>query len=278
MSDHSETVPGVPKETARSASAMFGRSNFYILVGEHLEAVLNDIELRNPSKREGIAKWSEARMALITFFQFIEGLTDIQATDALRNRIEWKFALHLSLVPPLLHARDLCGFRQRILLNSEEQYEFQKLIDRLVLSVPSLNQNFQNLRSPEVVSFVCSVNRLSQAQEAMQQVLESLAASFPEWLRKVALPHWYGRYNQATSRLDVAFLLGQQRFLVEEIGTDIHHLLTEIHQSALPEMSELPEVKLLDHIWSEQFQFLNKVFSSGTAVLSVQDCSACLFR
>ncbi len=278
MSDHSEVVPTVPKETARAAKTVFGHSNIYMLIGEHLEVILSGIELQSSSKRDGIAAWGEARLALITFFQFMEGLTDVQSIDALRTRVEWKYALHLSLVPPLLHPKDLCGFRRRMLMDAASQSEFQKLIDRLVLSIPLINQNFQHLESPQVVSFVCSVNRLNQAQQAMQQVLEALAASFPEWLRKAALPHWYGRYNQATSRLEVAFLLGQQHFFVEEIGTDIHHLLTEIEQSGRDELSALPEVKTLHQIWSQQFQPFNQATSYWPATLNLKDCNACLLK
>jgi transposase len=278
MFDRSKTIPAIPKETVRAAKAIFGRSNVYILIGEHLEAILADVDLQSTSKEAGISTWEETRLALITFFQSIEGLTDIQTIDALRTRIEWKFALHLSPAPPLLYPKDLCGFRQRVLIDPVNQYEFQKLIDRLVLSVPSLSNNCPNLKSLEAVSFVCSVNRLSQAQKAMQQVLEVLAANFPEWLRKAALPHWYGRYNQATARLDVAFLLGQQQFFVEEIGADIHHLLTEIDQSGGEELRQLQEVQVLNHIWSQQYQSLNRAFIQWPATLDFEDCSACLFR
>jgi hypothetical protein len=100
---------------------------------------------------------------------------------------------------------------------------------------------------------VCLVNCLSRAQQAMNQALAVLAARFPEWLRRTALPHWYGRYNQATPRLEVALLLGQQRFFIEEIGADIHHLLEEIHRSGPPEMGELHEVGKFDQIWFQQF-------------------------
>jgi hypothetical protein len=162
-------------------------------------------------------------------------------------------------------------------MSSEKQYEFQKLIDRLSLSVLALSNNFQNLKSLEILSFVCLVNRLDQAQQALQQVLEVLAANFPGWLRKIALPHWYGRYNQAT-RLDAAFLLGQQKFLVEQIGTDIHHLLEEIHHLGPEELRESQEVKTLEQIWSQQFQVLHKAADHWPANLNWKDCSGCLLR
>ncbi len=41
-----------------------------------------------------------ACLALITIMQFVEGLTDRQAADAVRSRIDWKYALGLDLIDP----------------------------------------------------------------------------------------------------------------------------------------------------------------------------------
>jgi transposase len=278
MADSSKLIPSVPKETARAANAIFGRSNFHILIGEHLETILEDIKLEVPSERGGISKIEIAILALITFFQFVEGLTDIQAVDAVRTRTDWKFALHLSLIPATVHESALCEFRRRILMDFSSQLEFQRLIDRLAKFNPSIGTNFQNLKSLDVVAFVCSMNRLNRAQEAMHQALEVLASRFPEWLRKATLPHWYGRYNRVTPRLDVAMLLGQQQFLMEEIGADIHYLLQKIDQSESQEMSELHEIMVLRQIWSQQFQALNTAFNHGPPTLNLKDCDACLLK
>lgn len=276
MSDRSKLIPPMPKETARAANAIFGRSNFYIVIGEHLETLLEDIQLEGSPKKESIAKAEGTSEALITFFQFVEGLTDVQAVDAVRTRMDWKFALHFSLVPARFHEYVFCEFRQRILTDAASQYEFQRLLDRLTTLIPSLSNNFQHLDSREVVQFVCSVNRLDHAQQAMHQVLEVLAIRFPDWLRKMALPHWYGRYNRAIPRLEVAFLLGQQRFLVEEIGADIHHLLEKIHQSDIPGLGELYEVKALDQVWSQQFKALDLQPDSWSE--NFKGCTTCAYR
>jgi transposase len=103
MSDCPNPIPSIPKETARAANAIFGRNNFYIVIGEHLDALLEDIQLPGLSENECVSKREGAIGALITFFQFIEGLTDVQAVDAVRTRIDWKFALHLSLIPARFH-------------------------------------------------------------------------------------------------------------------------------------------------------------------------------
>jgi transposase len=277
MADSSKPIPSVPKETARAANAIFGRSNFHILIGEHLETVLEDIQFELPSERGGISKIEVATLALITFFQFLEGLTDVQAVDAVRTRTDWKFALHLSLIPTIFHQSALCQFRQRILTDFGSQLEFQRLIDRLSKLNPSNQSNFQDVKSLDIIAFVCSINRLNRAQQAMHQALEVLAVRFPEWLRKTALPHWYGRYNHATPRLEVAPLLGQQQFLMEEIEADIHHLLEKIQQSGSPELDGLPEVKVLHQIWSQESLAHHPLEGDGNPLgLRATNCSSCL--
>jgi hypothetical protein len=110
----------------------------------------------------------------------------------------------------------------------------------------------------------------------MHQALEVLAFQFPEWLRKATLPHWYGRYNRATPRLEVAMLLGQQRFLMEEIGADIHHLLHEAHRSGSPELNELHEIKVLDQLWTQQFQ--TPYLNHWPEKLTLDHCHRCPYK
>ena len=256
-------VSHIPKETVRAAMAVFGRGNFYILVGDHLEDILEGF---HPSKPE------EVLTPLITFFQFMEGLTDSQAMDAVRTRTDWKFALHLSLMPARLQQNALCQFRQNLLRDLASQAAFQQLIDRLLVFMPGSSKS---LKSLELVSAICSLNRLQFVQQAMHQALEVLAVQFPQWLRQIVLPHWYGRYNPTLSRLDVAFRFGQGRFLMEEIASDIHHLLENVQQSGSRSMKELHQIRVLDRLWSQQLLGLTREREKKPEIFSSTDCESC---
>jgi transposase len=50
------------------------------------------------------------RLALITVVQFVEGLSDRQAADAVRGRIDWKYALSLDLTCPGFELRCYASF------------------------------------------------------------------------------------------------------------------------------------------------------------------------
>jgi transposase len=273
-----KAIPSIPKETVQAVRASFGRGNFYIQVGEYLDAILGDMHRECTLKREDLSIVEMLQPGLITFFQFVEGLTDGQASDALRTRLDWKFALHLSLLPRTFDKHGLCQFREETLGDPGIQHEYQLLLNRLVHYASSLSGRFQDLRSIELISQVCWVNRLDEIQQAMNRVLEVLATRFPQWLRTITLPHWYGRYYAGMGRSDGTILPGRQRFFMEEIGLDIQYLLEKIRQASSPEIGGLNEVRSLEQVWSHQFQALKPLHPDRLELLSHEDCATCSHR
>src|SRR5690242_12330139 len=65
---------------------------------------------------------------MITVLQFLEHLTDRQAADAVRTRLDWKYVLSLELTDPGFHHSILCEFRSRLLAGRAEQ----RLLDLLL--------------------------------------------------------------------------------------------------------------------------------------------------
>ncbi len=163
-------IPPIPRETERSARAIFGRRNFYILAGENVESILEEIRAESLLET-GIV------LPQITFFQFLEGLTDAQAIEAVRTRLDWKFALHLPVYPPTFRESELCEFRQRTFRDQQLQSEFQRLIDYLVIFNPPQNDTSQSFIILELLSHVCSISRLNWMQAAMSQHARSAGSS-----------------------------------------------------------------------------------------------------
>ena len=276
ISAYGKAISSIPKETARAASASFGRGNFYIQVGEQLDGILGELHWQQSHEWSGgFATAEDLSLALITLFEFMEGLTDAQASDALRTRIDWKFALHLPLLPRTLEEIVLCQFRVRMLNHAIEQHAYQMLLDGLIRSVPMLTSQLQLPGSLEIVERVCSVNRLNQVHQAMNQVLEALATRFPQWLRAVTLPHWYGRYNPSRARFDESVLPGQQQSFIKEIGSDIQHLLERVHQSGSREIGELYEIRQLEQVW---LQHVETLVPDLPKLFHHQNCKTCSLK
>jgi transposase len=70
------------------------------------------------------------RLALVTIFQFMEHLTDRQAADAVRSRLDWKYALSLELTDPGFDHTVLSEFRSRLIQGTAELRLLDLLLER----------------------------------------------------------------------------------------------------------------------------------------------------
>ena len=80
----------VPEETARVARLAFPRGNRYMRLRDELDSIYADASFATLFPRRGQPAASPWRLALATVFQFAEGLSDREAAEAVRSRIDWK--------------------------------------------------------------------------------------------------------------------------------------------------------------------------------------------
>ena len=114
MSLHPEPIGEVPVETVRVARAAFPKGTVVTRLRDEFSALFEDEDFRAlyPVRGQpGLPPW---RLALVTVFQFQEQLSDRQAADAVRSRIDWKYALGLELTDPGFHFSVLTEFRARL--------------------------------------------------------------------------------------------------------------------------------------------------------------------
>ena len=88
-----QVVYQVPEETARVARAAFPRGNPYLRLAEALGTIYQDGDFAALFPLRGQPAASPMRLALATVLQFAEGLSDQQAAEAVRGRIDWKYLL-----------------------------------------------------------------------------------------------------------------------------------------------------------------------------------------
>jgi transposase len=71
-------------------------------------------------------------LALVSVLQFVEGLTDTQAADAVRGRVDWKYLLGLELTDQGFDSSVLTEFRGRLVESgSAEAFLFESVLDRV---------------------------------------------------------------------------------------------------------------------------------------------------
>lgn len=122
MSLRPQTVPPVPEETSRVAHAAFPKGNLYLQLRDEIGVLFEDTDFTALFPTRGQPAFAPWRLALITIFQFIENLSDRAASDAVRARIDWKYALSLELENPGFDSTVLCEFRARLVAGKAENY------------------------------------------------------------------------------------------------------------------------------------------------------------
>jgi transposase len=129
MSMRPKPIRPVPEDTARVAEAAFPKGNLYMHMRDVLGTIYADedfSELFEVRGRPAIAPW---RLALVTLMQFSEGLSDRQAAEAVRARIDWKYALGLQLTDPGFNFSVLSEFRSRLLEGGKQRLLLEKLLE-----------------------------------------------------------------------------------------------------------------------------------------------------
>lgn len=126
MSLQPQAVPPVPAETARIARAAFPKGNLYLQLRDEIGVLFEDTDFATLFPTRGQPAYAPWRLALITIFQFIEGLSDRAASDADRARIDWKYALSLELEDSGFDSTVLCEFPTRLVDSHMENLLFDK--------------------------------------------------------------------------------------------------------------------------------------------------------
>src|SRR5207244_9569446 len=130
MSLRPEPVPAIPEETVRVARAAFPKGHPYLRMQETFERFFTDEQFATLFPTRGKPAEAPWRLALVTLLQFAEGLSDRQAAEAVRARIDWKYLLSLELTSPGFDHSLLCEFRARLLAGSAELLLFETLLTR----------------------------------------------------------------------------------------------------------------------------------------------------
>src|SRR3954452_6347980 len=121
MSLSMEPIGPVPAETARVAHAAFPRGTRWMRLRDELGVIYTDSLFQPLFARRGRPAEAPWRLALVSVLQFAEDLSDRQAADAVRGRLDWKYLLGLELTDPGFDASVLAEFRARVVVGRAEQ-------------------------------------------------------------------------------------------------------------------------------------------------------------
>lgn len=198
MTLHSQYEFSIPEETARVAGAVYPKGNLSMKMRDALGTIYQDQSFAHVFPQNGRPVEAPWRLALITVVQFIEGLPDRQAADAVRGRIDLKYALGLELTDPGFDFTILSDFRKRLLEGGAEQVLLDAMLAVLKEQGWLKPRQRQRTDSTHVLAKIRAINRLMCVGEAMRFAPGSLAVVAGEWLLAHSDPEWLDRYGHRT--------------------------------------------------------------------------------
>src|SRR5438045_7028338 len=131
MSFKPQAIGPIPEETARIARAAYPKGTIYLQLRDTLGTIYEDEQFADLFPQRGQPAETPWRLALVSVLQFREGLSDRQAADAVRGRLDWKYLLGLEVDDPGFDASVLVEFRQRLLASKEESLLFDRFLRKL---------------------------------------------------------------------------------------------------------------------------------------------------
>lgn len=244
----------IPLKTQNIAKASFPNGNRYMILRDNLGTIFIDEQFRDLFAlrgQPGIAPW---RLALVTILQFGENLSDRQAAEAVRGRIDWKYLLGLPIDDPGFDYSVLSEFRGRLLEAEAENRLLTIFLERCSELNIIKAKGKQRTDSTHVLAAIRTMNRLELVGETMRSALNFLAKVEPEWLKGIAEPEWSRRYGHRVenSRLPKSDA-GKQSYAIA-VGTDGFKLLDALFDNPMMASHlEAASIKALITAWERHY-------------------------
>lgn len=250
-----QPLPPVPADTARIARAAFPKGHAYLRAADELGEAFTDAMFAALFRRRGRPALAPWRLALATILQFAEGLSDRQAADAVRARLDWKYVLRLDVDDPGFDASVLCEFRGRLSAGEAEWLLFEAVLAWARTRQLLKARGRQRTDATHVLAAVRALNRVEVVGETLRHALDSLAVAAPDWLRPRCQPTWPERYARRLEDADLPKGQAAREAFAVLVGGGGHALLAAVHAPDAPAwLREIPAVETLRRVWVQQFR------------------------
>jgi transposase len=252
MSLKPSVIEPVPEETARVARAAFPKGNPYLSMRDELGIAFSDTDFAELFPRRGQPAFAPWRLALITVMQFLENLSDRQAADAVRSRIDWKYALGLELTDAGFDYSVLSGFRERLVSGGKQTLLLDRMLELFKEKKLLKAKGKQRTDSTHVLAAVRVLNRLEMVVETMRAALNQIASVAPDWLAQVSIPEWFERYSRRAEQSRLPTGTKAREAFAARVGEDGFRLLKLLAEHQ-PDLLKLEKIETLRKVWQQHY-------------------------
>ncbi|MCX5339356.1 transposase [Streptomyces atratus] len=213
--------------TAQIARASNPAGTTAMWVRDRLDGLWSDEDFAGWYPRDGRPGLSPAQLATVCVLQFLLGLSDRQAAEAVRCRIDFKYALAMDLDDPGFHPSVLADFRERLAQDDRADRLLDLALARLKEAGVVRERTTQRTDSTHVLAAVRDLTRLELVTEAVRAALEEVARTAGHLLVGLVDEDWGRRYGRPV-RLGKNPTRPKTRILAA--GDDACRLLERLHR------------------------------------------------
>ncbi|MFB6878662.1 transposase [Streptomyces sp. NPDC056323] len=163
---------------------------------DRLDGLWCDEDFADWYPRDGRPGLSPAQLATVCVLQFLLGLSDRQAAEAVRCRIDFKYAMAMELDDPGFHHSVLADFRDRLAEDDRADRLLDLALARLKEAGLVRERTTQRTDSTHVLAAVRDLTRLELISEAVRAALEEVASTSPHLLGEPVEEDWGRRYGR----------------------------------------------------------------------------------
>jgi len=237
--------------TARVARAAFPKGCLCLRMRDELGPVFTDEQFVDLFGRRGKPGLSPARLAWVLVLQFLEGLTDRQAADAVRSRIDWKYLLGLELDDSGFDFSVLSEFRDRLVAGQAQRQLLDVLLESLRDKGLLKRGGKARTDATHVLAAVRVLNRVENVFITVRAALEAVAEVDGAWLASWMPVDWPDRYGQALRMPKTEKARGE---LGDVVGRDGWRLWAAVTGPDAPAgLAGLGAVEVLRRVWVQQY-------------------------
>lgn len=245
----------IPEATVNLMHAILPKGNAVTRLRDEFGALFSDEDFTDLFPKRGQPALAPWRLATVTLLQFMQNLTDRQAAEAVRLRVDWKYALGLPLDDQGFDFSVLSEFRSRLLNGKAETLLFDRVLERLKEKGLVKARGRQRTDSTHVLAAAREVTRLEMVGETLRAALNELATEAPGWLRTVARPEWWERHAHRVEEYRLPQSDAERQRHASLVGDDGFALLERLDaEKNLSDLCELPAAKHLREVWGQHYR------------------------
>ena len=245
-------LSAMPADIAAVGQQVLSAGDPYRVIGEQLADIVDDGQFAALYEATGRAAVWPSVLALVTIFQFLEDLPDREAARQVAVRLDWKYALHLSVEYPGFDFSCLSYFRRRLVEHEASRLVFEAVLTRVRALGFLRKRGKQRTDALAVVGAVRELSQLELVWEALRLALRALGKAAPDWVEQTVPTAFRTQYLERRS--DYRLSAAERQTELVRVGEDAAWLLDQLAASACPALSQLAAVATLATICEQRYE------------------------